>query len=844
LRQHKIALIALAVFHFAFFFPVLFMGRVVSPNDVFFNFDPWAIQAHAPVQNSLINDPPTAYFTLMSMAKSDWGTFHWNPYIACGIPGFGSSAAAMLSPFILLPTLTVPLTWVYTLIIFLKINVAFFFAYLWLREEGLGEGPAAIGAIVIAGSGIYAVRWLWQSTNATALYPALLWIVRRMWPGRTPDGPVTNGRTPDGRLPNDGASNGRMFKGRATPIWLVTPIALAYALAGFPAAMAYGVYLAVAYALFLAIRERHIPAGAIANVVIAWVIALAMASPSLVPFIRFVKRTGYLAIREQASLQLFLPLSHARSFLNPERLGNNALKNWTGDLKLGTLNNYVESTIYLGLVALPLALLALFNRRARARWFWLAAALAIVCCMFGAGGFPALIARLPGFKYSSLVRVSMLLPLAAGYLAAAGASLIASRPGRLVTTVLALLAAAAAFDLGVFAGRFYPYLPPSQAVIHPTPTIEYLQGEKGPFRVAPTFTYLWPNVSELFRIEDIRSHFSSEETYRRMLQRVDPTSWGGASTVIQFNSLKFDFADPIVSMLGVRYYLEQKSIDIIKWTTFARTEPGVKEAGAFRLEPGTAAQRTITVRQEPFYAIELPVSVEEVSGRRPYLTATLVKFGQVIWTRDFAPDDMILTKVYIPLRPYVRLGDTVTLTVKPSAMTASLLGAADGAFFYGRVMTPVVFERELPDGRLFRNLGEVPRFHPVRRVRALTFDQLLADKSIDFGDEAIVTDGSAPPPTSDGASVSLREYAPARQALATDALSPFFLASAEKLTPELRIAIDGSEAKAVGINGLFAGVAVPAGQHQVVFARNLARGWWWLALAGLVALLVSAALRR
>jgi hypothetical protein len=815
LRKHKIALIALAVFHFAFFFPVLFMGRVVSPNDVFYNFDPWAVQAHPPVQNSLINDPPTAYLTLMSLAKSDWSAFHWNPYIASGIPGFGSSAAAILSPFILLPTLAVPLTWVYTVIIFLKLNVAFFFAYAWLREERLGKRAAAIGAIVIAASGIYAVRWLWQSTNATVLYPALLWIVRRMW------------------------------NGRRTPIWLVAPIALAYALAGFPAAMAYGAYLAAAYALFLAIRERRLPARSLANGVIGVLIALAIAAPSLVPFVRFVQRTGYLGVREQASLEVFLPLSHAASFVDPERLGNNALKNWTGDKELYTLNNYVESTIYLGLVAIPLVLLGLLNRRTRARWFWYAALVVIGACMFGLWGVPRVIGRLPGFKYSSLARASMLLPVAAGYLSASGAAWIAARLRvSWGTILLAALAAAAAFDLGMFAGRFYPYLERSQAEIHSTPTIDFLHAQQGPFRVAPTFTYLWPNVSELFRIEDIRSHFSSEAKYRRLLQRVDPESWGNASTIIQFNSLHFDFADPIVSMLGVRYYLEQKSIDIIKWTTFQNTEPGVQERGAFRLLSGSTAQRTITVTQEPFYAIELPVSVEEVTGKEPHLTVTLLKFGQVVWSRDFAPDDMILTKVYIPLRPYARLGESVTVTVKPTAMKASLLGATDGLFFFGRVMTPVVFERELPDGRIFRNLGEVPRFHPVTKVRALTFEQLLADKSIDFGSEAVVTDGSAAPATSEGASVSLKSYASARQQLATDAPSPFFLASSEKLTPELRVTIDGNAATPVEINGLFAGVPVPAGQHEVVFARNLARGWWWLAIAGVLALLASAVLRR
>src|SRR5687768_11585585 len=158
------------------------MGRAVSPNDVFYNYYPWSTVKPADVvqaQNSALNDPPTAYFTLMSLARDDWRTFHWNPYVGSGIPGWGSSSAAILSPFILLPALLVPQAWIYTAILFLKLNASFVFAYLWLREERLGRRGAAIGAIVIAGAGVYAVRWLWQITNATVLYPALLWILRR-----------------------------------------------------------------------------------------------------------------------------------------------------------------------------------------------------------------------------------------------------------------------------------------------------------------------------------------------------------------------------------------------------------------------------------------------------------------------------------------------------------------------------------------------------------------------------------------------------------------------------------------------------------------------------------------
>jgi hypothetical protein len=65
LRRHRTALLALAVYNLVFFFPVVFMGRVVSPNDVFRNFSPWNMGRPLDVthaQNSLLNDPPTAYF--------------------------------------------------------------------------------------------------------------------------------------------------------------------------------------------------------------------------------------------------------------------------------------------------------------------------------------------------------------------------------------------------------------------------------------------------------------------------------------------------------------------------------------------------------------------------------------------------------------------------------------------------------------------------------------------------------------------------------------------------------------------------------------------------------------
>jgi len=773
------------------------MQRVVSPNDVFYNFEPWG-HGHAVVaQNSILNDPPTSYLTMLSLVKGEPRAFHWDPFVACGIPGWGSSSAASLTPFTFLPTLLLPLSWVYTGIILLKLNVAFFFAYLWLREERLGKRGAAIGAILFAASGPIAVRWLWQATNATPLYPALLWIALRT------------------------------ARGKRTPAWAVVVIVLAYALSGFPAAMAYGAWVALVYFVVRAAARgtrAGQQAGRLRSVAVAVALALGIASPMLVSFAQLVQRTGYLAVRVGAAAAYRFPWHHALLFLRPDALGNRAYRNWRGDPLLGILNNYVEATVYAGIIAIPLVLLALANRRARWRWFWLAALLVILGAMFGVLPF---IGVLPGFKFSPLTRLQIILPIPVAFLAAAGAALLSRRH----VAVAAAIAVLAAADLGVFAGRFYPYLEPRTSMPPATPTIAFLQSQPRPFRIAPFFDYFWPNAAELYRVEDVRSHFSSEARYRRLLERIDPTAFSGGSTVIQFNALKFDLTDPLVSMLGVRYLIEQKSIDIVKWSIFAATKPGVKEIGGYVLLPDTVAQRKVHVDAEPFWSIELPIGIDATTSRNPQLRVVLLKDARVVWSRTFVPDDWgTVGKLYVPLRPYTRLGDTVVLRLESHGLRGGMLkGTAepgDAPFFYGRVTTPILFDRELAEGRIFRNLAELPRFHAVMRVRKMDDAAFLAAKDVDFAGEAIVTDARAPLPATSDAAVTLRSYADDEQVVDVSAPAGTLLASSEKLTPELGVTIDGRTVKPVEINMLFAGVPVPPGEHRVVFQRRIGRGWW------------------
>lgn len=815
LRRHRTALIALAICNSVFFFPTAFLGRVLSPNDVFLNFSPWNMGRPLDVvraQNSLLNDPATAYFTLLTLARDDPRTFHWNPYIAAGVPGFGSSAAATLTPFALLPLL-VPLTWLYTAMAFLKLNASFVFAYLWLREERLGRRGAAIGALIFAAAGMYSVRWLWQITNATALYPALLWIVRRT------------------------------FAGRRVPVIVTALVALAYAISGFPAAIAYGAWMVAIYASYVVLVERRplqppmaeAMAPALLRVAVGVLAAALIALPTLIPFVQLVRRTGYLQARQTTSLSAVYPLAHARAFVQPDHLGNPAFKNWIGNPHLGVLNNYVESALYLGLLAIPLALLGVFSRRARARWFWVAAAALIVACMFGAPWISQLAANVPGVKYSALARVSLLLPLPMAYLAAA-----ARLRRRWIYDAVAMVVA---FDLALFAGRFHPYLTPEQAKVAVTPTIAFLQNEKPPFRIAPMMDFLWPNSAELVRVEDVRSHFSSEAAYRKLLQRIDKSSWTGRSTVITFFSPTYNFEDPLNNLLGVRWFLEHRYIDIMKWGIFQKTVPGVKETGTIALKPGTRLERQVAVDAEPFWSIELPVKIESGSGR---FEVSLLKNGAPVWSRAFSAAEVnVMNKVYVPLRPHARRGETVTLRIHANGVRGHVLqGENARSVFYGRVTTPVMFDRELPEGRLFRNLAELPRFRAVSRLRKLNDDEFLAARDVDFESEAVITDDRVEPPeltAAAGARVRLAEYAPHRQRVVTESSAPFYLASSEKLSPELSVSIDGRTVPPVETDMVFAGVTVPAGKHEVVFSRRIGRGWWWAPGAG-VALLIAAML--
>jgi hypothetical protein len=816
-RKHRLALLFVSAYLFILFFPTLFLGRILSPNDIYYQYDPWASLRSVRAQNPLIHDPPVSYYTLISLLKSDPSSFHWNRYVASGIPGFGSAAAAVLSPFILIPALLMPLSLVYVGIVLTKFAVSFMLAYWWLREERLGKRGAALGALLFSAAGVYAVWWLWQSTNAAALYPAVLLMIARA------------------------------FHRKSNSLALMTLIVLALLLSGFPPAVAYMAWVGASYVIYLALRLRFIPVAEILKGVAAVLLGLLLAAPSLAPLFSFLERTGYVATRQQAGYDFHYPLDHLQSFVSPFRLGDPSRHFWRGDPKLAISNNFVESTVYLGIIALILTPLGLLARPARHRWFWAATLMVLLGCMFGSHQLlKDAVGELPGFKYSPLTRLRILLPVPVAYLSAAAmaaaGSLLRSRRmlhWSLREVLVVIVGGVAVVDLALFAGHFYPYIPPSLTRLPQSPTIKYLHEQKGPFRIVAFFNYLVPNTAELGRVEDIRSQFGSEQRYRELLRRFDPEGWGGVGTVLMFNSLHANLADPVLRMANVRYLIEPIPIDIVRWRVLEKSSMNASPTGQLRIRPGTLIEREFDVDSDDLYAIDLDFRVGRKWQPNAGVTLTLIRpeTGKVVFRRTWSAERLEREpKVYVPLHPHAQQGNVMLLRIQTLGMDAVIptTSAHEAVpLLYGKVRSPIIPVTELPDGRIFENLAVLPRHWAVWSVRVLPVEELLR-VPLDFGREAIMSSKPADEivnldkvtPELRRVGMRLLQYSGRRQVLETNSHVPFLLATSEKLTPELRITVDGQGRQPLEINGLFAAVRVAHGKHRIEIERRIGRGWW------------------
>jgi hypothetical protein len=387
-----------------------------------------------------------------------------------------------------------------------------------------------------------------------------------------------------------------------------------------------------------------------------------------------------------------------------------------------------------------------------------------------------------------------------------------------------------------------------------TPTITFLQKQPGTFRIAPFFPYLFPNACEMVGLEDIRGHFMMPQQYRHLMHRIDPSS-ADQPTLVLFNSLHFDFNDPLVGFLNVRYFIEQPSIDIIRWSIDGATTPVAPARDELPLRSGETVSRAIPVDADRFYAVAFTFRTARSVAPESSITVRVKRStGEIVEEESYTSEELATrSRFYAAVWPHARRGEVLLLSISSDGVWGTVASSdpapgVETPIAYGRVTTPVMLAHLFPDGRVFRNVAESPRFFPVWNLKVVTEGELASRKDIDLATVATLDEPAGElarrlggvPRERRHAGVAVSPYRSGAQGIVTDSSDPFLLASSEKLTSELRITIDGHQIAPVRINSLFAGVPVERGHHVIRFVRRIGRGWWPVSAAAFVVFIIIA----
>ena len=187
-RSHLISLLILALLPTILLWPVLFTGKTLLPFDNLFEWEPYCQFAERagvtlPPHNSLLSD--------LILENYVWKKFIveclrkgqlplWNPYLFCGVPFLAAGQHSAMYPFSLLFYI-LPIVRAYGIFTWLQLVLAGFFAYLFLRTLRLGPFGALVGAITYMLSAFMVVSVVFTMIIAAACWlPWLLMMLERI----------------------------------------------------------------------------------------------------------------------------------------------------------------------------------------------------------------------------------------------------------------------------------------------------------------------------------------------------------------------------------------------------------------------------------------------------------------------------------------------------------------------------------------------------------------------------------------------------------------------------------------------------------------------------------------
>jgi uncharacterized membrane protein YvlD (DUF360 family) len=185
-HPHLTAAGLIAVLVLVYLWPALSGAGVLAPTALLSDATPWSAGAAAEVvryANSELGDVPISYYPWDVLARAfiHSGTFPaWNPHALAGTPLFANFEIAWLSPFSL-PLWILPLNYGLGVAAALKLWMAGFGTYLFVRELRLGFWPALVAAVSFTLCA-FNVVWLTYGVfvSVAALLPWALWLTERI----------------------------------------------------------------------------------------------------------------------------------------------------------------------------------------------------------------------------------------------------------------------------------------------------------------------------------------------------------------------------------------------------------------------------------------------------------------------------------------------------------------------------------------------------------------------------------------------------------------------------------------------------------------------------------------
>jgi hypothetical protein len=366
----------------------LFHARGLQPGYTFLPVDlartllPWGDGAPRVVQNWLISDPLYQFYPFLTQAvdsikRGDW--LLWNPDILLGHPAAADPLFQTFYPGVLPFALWLGPSRGYAIALYAHAVLAALLMYGFLRSLRASPPAAVAGGFTYALSG-YMLTWFefsfWVAT--LAWLPGILWafvlaVRRARWRYVALGG---------------GCLGLALLAGQ----FQFVGVFLLFFGAG-----------ALAYAFLM--RRWWPIAALLATVLLGGLIGAVQALP-LADFLPLTTRSVAAAGRG-------LPISQFVALLLPNFYGNPSRSDYWG------AGNFNESTIYVGIVALFLALLALAHAR-RLAFGAAIAAVAVLCLVYFLAGGPGtgLLEFVPLLNQVPLSRFAFLLPLLVGWLAA------------------------------------------------------------------------------------------------------------------------------------------------------------------------------------------------------------------------------------------------------------------------------------------------------------------------------------------------------------------------------------------------------------------------------------------